>query len=215
MFILDQQSSIACQYLAEIRDVNTQKDPLRFRQNLRRLGQLLAYEISKSLDFESREIETPITKSNAKFLKDEVVVISILRAALPFSQGFQDLFDRAEFGFIGATRLPHAADEPVEIALDYLAAPNLNNKTVVVVDPMLATGKSIVKSIENILKNGNPKSLHIATTIAAPEGVDYLKQNLNTPYNLWSCALDEKLNEKYYIVPGLGDAGDLAFGQKL
>ena len=215
MFILDQHSSIACQYLAEIRDVETQKDPLRFRQNLRRLGQLLAYEISKTLHFESREIETPLTKSSAKFLKDDVVVISILRAALPFSQGFQDLFDRAEFGFIGAARLPQAANEPVEIGLNYLATPNLNGKTVIVVDPMLATGKSIVKSIESLFENGKPKSLHIATTIAAPEGVSYVKENLNTAYNLWSCALDEKLNEKYYIVPGLGDAGDLAFGQKL
>lgn len=215
MFILDQQSSIACQYLAEIRDVNVQKDSLRFRSNMRRLGQLLAYEISKSLNYEERSIETPLTSSKANFLKDQVVVISILRAALPFSQGFQDLFDRAEFGFIGAARLPHAADEPVEVALNYLASPSLDNKTVIVVDPMLATGKSLAKSVESILKNGKPKSLHLATTIAAPEGVSYLKENLNTPYNLWSCAVDEKLNEKYYIVPGLGDAGDLAFGQKL
>lgn len=215
MFILDQQSSIACQYLAEIRDVNVQKDPLRFRTNMRRLGQLLAYEISKSMDYEARPIETPLTSSQANFLKDQVVVISILRAALPFGQGFQDLFDRAEFGFIGAARLPHEANEPVEVALDYLASPQLNNKTVIVADPMLATGKSLVKSIESILKNGTPKNLHIATTIAAPEGVKYLRENLNTPYNLWSCAVDEKLNEKYYIVPGLGDAGDLAFGEKL
>lgn len=215
MFILNQQSSIANQFLAEIRDVNSQKDPLRFRQNMRRLGQLLAYEISKSLTYAEREIETPLTRSSAKVLQDQLVVVSILRAALPFSQGFQDLFDRAEFGFIGAARLPHGANEPVEVALDYLATPELNNKVVIIVDPMLATGKSIVKSIESILKNGKPKALHIATTIAAPEGVKYLKENLNTPYHLWSCALDEKLNEKYYIVPGLGDAGDLAFGQKL
>lgn len=215
MFILDQQLSIASQYLAEIRDVNTQGDSLRFRQNMRRLGQLLAYEISKTLQFKQQTVQTPLTTSTAKVLADDVVVISILRAALPFSQGFQDLFDKAEFGFIGAARKPHAIDEPVEIALDYLAAPDLNQKVVIVVDPMLATGKSIVKSIGSLLKNGTPKRLHIATTIAAPEGVNYLKENLNTPYDLWSCAVDEKLNEKYYIVPGLGDAGDLAFGQKL
>lgn len=182
---------------------------------MRRLGQLLAYEISKKLSYQTQPIETPLTASTARVLEDELVVISILRAALPFSQGFQDLFDRAEFGFIGAARKPHAEHEPIEIVLDYLAAPELNNKVVIIVDPMLATGKSIVKSIDSILKNGTPKALHIATTIAAPEGVEYLKQNLNTPYNLWSCALDEKLNEKYYIVPGLGDAGDLAFGEKL
>ena len=127
----------------------------------------------------------------------------------------RDVFDSAEFGFIGAARKPHLANEPVEVALDYLAAPDLNNKVVVVVDPMLATGKSIVKSIDHLLQNGTPKKLHIATIIAAPEGVDYLQRELNTPYDLWSCALDEKLNEKYYIVPGLGDAGDLAFGRKL
>lgn len=215
MFILDQQLSIASQFLAEIRDVNTQGDSLRFRQNMRRLGQLLAYEISKTLQFKEQTIQTPLTTSTAKVLADYVVVISILRAALPFSQGFQDLFDKAEFGFIGAARKAHAIDEPVEIALDYLAAPDLNQKVVIVVDPMLATGKSLVKSIGSLLKNGTPKRLHIATTIAAPEGVNYLKENLNTPYDLWSCAVDEKLNEKYYIVPGLGDAGDLAFGQKL
>lgn len=215
MFILDQQSSIASQYLAEIRDINTQGDALRFRQNMRRLGQLLAYEISKTLNFKEQLINTPLTQSHAKVLDDQVVIISILRAALPFSQGFQDLFDKAEFGFIGAARKPHEKDEPIEIALDYLAAPDLNQKVVIVVDPMLATGKSIVKSIESLLKNGQPKSLQIAATIAAPEGISYLEQNLNTSYNLWSCAVDEKLNEKYYIVPGLGDAGDLAFGQKL
>ena len=115
MFILDQQSSIANQFLAEIRDVHSQKDPLRFRQNMRRLGQLLAYEISKSLTYTEKEIETPLTKSTARVLQDQVVVVSILRAALPFSQGFQDLFDRAEFGFIGAARLPHNDNEPVEM----------------------------------------------------------------------------------------------------
>lgn len=215
MFILDKQSSIASQYLAEIRDINAQKDSLRFRHNMRRLGQLLAYEISRTFHYEQTEIETPLQKSNAKILGDQLVIISILRAALPFSQGFQDLFDRAEFGFIGAARLPHEAHEEVEVALNYLATPDLNNKTVIIVDPMLATGKSLVKSVESILRNGQPKNLHIATTIAAPEGVAYLKDHLNTPYNLWSCALDDKLNEKYYIVPGLGDAGDLAFGQKM
>ncbi|GHE52453.1 MULTISPECIES: uracil phosphoribosyltransferase [Roseivirga] len=215
MFILDRQNSIANQYLAEIRHVGSQSDMLRFRHNMKRLGQLLAYEISKTLLYETRPIETPLVKSQAHFLADQVVVISILRAALPFSQGFQDVFDSAEFGFIGAARKPHLANEPVEVALDYLAAPDLNNKVVVVVDPMLATGKSIVKSIDHLLQNGTPKKLHIATIIAAPEGVDYLQRELNTPYDLWSCALDEKLNEKYYIVPGLGDAGDLAFGRKL
>lgn len=215
MFILDQQNSIASQLLAEIRDVKVQNDPLRFRENMRKLGTLLAYEISKKLNFKSETIQTPLTNTEVKVLDEDIVIISILRAALPFSQGFQDLFEKANFGFIGAARKPHQSDVEVEIDLDYLATPNLNNKTVILVDPMLATGKSMVKSIDQLLKNGIPKIIHIACTIAAPEGVRYLEEHLNTPYDLWSCAVDEKLNEKYYIVPGLGDAGDLAFGEKI
>lgn len=215
MFILDQQSSIASQFLAEIRDVKIQNDTLRFRENMRKLGTLLAYEISKKLDYRTETIQTPLTNAVVNVLDEDLVIMSILRAALPFSHGFQDLFEKASFGFVGAGRKAQKSDDEVEIALDYLATPDLNNKTLILVDPMLATGKSMVKSIDQLLKNGSPKFIHIACTIAAPEGIRYLKEHLNTPYDLWSCAVDEKLNEKYYLVPGLGDAGDLAFGEKL
>lgn len=215
MFILDQQSSIASQYLTEIRDEEVQKDRLRFRFNMKRLGFLLAYEISKKLTYEAKTISTPLTNTEGEILKDDLVIVSILRAAVPFAQGFQEVFDGADFGFIGAARQENNAEEGVSVNLDYLATPDLNQKVVIIVDPMLATGKSLVQSIDKLMENGKPRSLHIATAIAAPEGVNYLQDHLSTAYNLWSCALDEKLNEKYYIVPGLGDAGDLAYGQKM
>lgn len=215
MFILDQQSSIASQYLTEIRDEEVQKDRLRFRLNMKRLGFLLAYEISKKLEYRTQPVKTPLTSTEGEVLKDDVVIVSILRAAVPFAQGFQEVFDRADFGFIGAARQEMKESQEVNIDLDYLATPDLNQKVVILVDPMLATGKSLVKSVDKLMKNGKPKSLHIATAIAAPEGVSYLQDHLGTAFNLWSCALDDKLNEKYYIVPGLGDAGDLAYGQKL
>ncbi len=213
MFVLNRQNSIANVYLAEIRDVNIQGDGLRFRHNIRRLGFLLGYEMSKQFDFSKKSLTTPLTNTEVEVPDEDIVVITIMRAGLPFQEGFLQVFDHANSGFIGAWR--KEGTKEVEIDLNYLAAPDLNNKTVILADPMLATGKSLVRATEALTNHGTPKSLHLASVIAAPEGVNYLNENLKVDFQLWTCALDEKLNNKSYIVPGLGDAGDLAYGTKL
>jgi len=213
MFILNKTHSVANSFLAELRDESIQIDRLRFRENLKRLGILLAYEISKDLSFKPRVVKTSLSETTTAVIADDLVIISILRAAIPFSEGFVSVFDHAEVGFIGAAR--KEGGEEVEIALDYTAAPDITNKTVIIVDPMLATGKSLVKSMEKLRTNGTPKNVHLASVIAAPEGIEFINKNLDLDFKIWTCALDERLNEMSYIVPGLGDAGDLAFGPKL
>ncbi|MCH7397596.1 uracil phosphoribosyltransferase [Belliella sp. DSM 107340] len=215
MFILNKNNSIANHFLSEIRDITIHKDRLRFRRNLERLGEILAYEISKSLAYQKTEIETPLQKTELNTLKDFPILISVLRAAVPFYQGFSNFFDHADSGFIGAFRVEESDFDGINISLNYQATPDLTGKEVILIDPMLATGKSFVKSVENLVKNGTPKHIHIASVIAAPEGIAYIKNNLNLPFSIWTCALDEKLNSKSFIMPGLGDAGDLAFGTKL
>lgn len=216
MFVLAKENSIALQFLSEVRDIHIQHDRWRFRKNLERLGEIMAYEISKDLDYEEIHINTPLTDTHAKKLKEKPVLISVLRAAIPFYQGFLNYYDQADSGFVGAYRKPEKeGDKEVEIEFLYQAAPNLEGREVILIDPMLATGKSFVKTIHNLLQNGTPKIIHIACLIAAPEGVSYIQNNINVPYKLWLGALDEKLNDKFYIVPGLGDAGDLCFGDKI
>lgn len=213
MFALNQENSIANNFLAELRDTNIQQDRFRFRMNLKRLGGLLAYEISKTFSFENKVITTPLADTDISVIKDEVVLIPIMRAALPFYDGFLEMLDQADAGFIGAWRVEEGAD--VEAVLNYQAAPDLTDKTVIIIDPMLATGKSLVKTVTSLMSHGTPKNLHLASVIAAPEGIAYVKQSLDIDYQLWTCAVDEKLNDQSYIVPGLGDAGDLSFGPKL
>ncbi|MBC6366505.1 uracil phosphoribosyltransferase [Algoriphagus sp. AK58] len=213
MFILSQQKTIANRFLAELRDVQIQKDRMRFRKNLERLGEILAYEISKTMDYQSQEVETPLAKLNVEIPQCQPVIVAVLRASLPFYQGFLNFFDQAESGFIGAFREEHA--DNISINLGYHASPDLTGKTLILADPMLATGKSFIKSIDTLLTHGTPKMIHIAAAFAAPEGIKFLESHLNLPYKIWLGALDERLNEHAYIVPGLGDAGDLAFGEKL
>ena len=212
MFNLSDKPSIASQYLADLRNIDSQNDRLRFRKNLERLGEILAYEISKTLDYSSVQIHTPLAMTDVSIPKQTPVIIAVLRASIPFYQGFLNFFDRSESGFIGAFR---EEGENITINLGYHALPDLDGKPVILADPMLATGKSFVRSIETLLDYGTPAVLHIAAAIAAPEGVDYLKQHLKIPYKLWLGAMDSHLNAQAYIVPGLGDAGDLAFGEKL
>jgi uracil phosphoribosyltransferase len=214
MFVLSETPSIASQFLSELRDRNIQTDSMRFRTNLRRLGNILAYELSKNLEYKAVEIETPLMKTNVLQLDEQVVLVSVLRASLPFYQGFLDFFDKAENGFIGAYRQEGNKDD-LEINLGYYASPNLEGKTLIIVDPMLATGKSFIKSLESLFINGKPWKIHIAAVVAAPEGLAYIKENLSIPHQVWIGALDQGLNEQAYILPGLGDAGDLAFGPKL
>ena len=213
MFVLNSHNSIANKYLSEIRDLDIQGDRMRFRKNLNRLGFLLGYEISKCLNFETQVVTTPLSSVKIDLPTDDIVILTIMRAGLPFQEGFMDVFDGADAGFIGAWRDDEG--EKIEVELNYLATGDLTNKTVILVDPMLATGKSLVKTVDKLLAHGKPKHLHLAAAIAAPEGIDFLATNLKIEYKLWTCAVDEKLNEKSYIVPGLGDAGDLSFGEKL
>ncbi|GMQ31234.1 uracil phosphoribosyltransferase [Algoriphagus confluentis] len=212
MFQLIDSPSIANRFLAELRDLEIQKDSFRFRKNLERLGEIFAYEISKTFYFREKNIQTPLSAMVTTLPEEKPVIFAVLRASLPFYQGFLNFFDDAESGFIGAFR---EEGEDIKINLGYHASPSLEGKTVILADPMLATGKSFLKSIETLVKHGNPKIIHIAAVIAAPEGIQFLKENLSLPYSLWIGDIDEKLNSKSYIVPGLGDAGDLAFGPKL
>ena len=213
MFILSQQPSIANQFLAELRNKQIQKDRMRFRKNLERLGEILAYEVSKSLSYQKEDVQTPLERTEMQLTSDQVVLVAVLRAALPFYQGFLNFFDQAESGFIGAFREESGAE--LTVNLGYHASPNLDNKVLILVDPMLATGQSCVESLEALLKHGTPKSIHLVAAFAAPEGVDHLKKCLTVPYSLWLGTLDAQLNAQSYIVPGLGDAGDLAFGEKI
>lgn len=215
MFILNQQHSLANQYLAELRDVHQQHDRLRFRKNLERLGEIMAYEISKKMPFTPLEVQTPLSKSNTAVLSQQPVLLTILRAGVPFYQGFSNFFDRADTGFIGAYRAPQLSSEEVSIEMNYVTTPPIEGRQLLVIDPMLATGKSMLKSLNALLKKGRPAHIYIASVIAAPEGVSYLQENLQADFSLWTCALDDKLNNMSYIVPGLGDAGDLAYGPKI
>lgn len=213
MFVLNSNPSLANQFLFELRDAAIQRDRMRFRKNLERLAEILAYEISKSLPYEKAVAQSPLGPSKTQVIREQPVLLTILRAGLPFFQGFINFFDRADAGFIGAFRKED--DDHLTIKLEYLATPSLEGRIVVLIDPMLATGRSIIDSVNAIMRNGKPAHLHIACLVAAPEGIKYLEDNLKLPYSIWACAVDEKLNAQFYIVPGLGDAGDLSFGDKL
>jgi len=215
MFILNQNNSIANHYLAELRDVHVQKDRMRFRKNLERLGEILAYEVSKKLPYSSVSVSSPFGEVETPLLKDQPIIIAVLRAALPFYQGVLNVFDQSDSGFIGAYRNEGKDESEIEITLNYLAAPDLTGKTIIMVDPMLATGKSFLKSIRALKGNGIPKQIEVVSAIAAPEGIQHIQENLELPHRFWIGAVDEKLNQQSYIIPGLGDAGDLAFGSKI
>lgn len=214
MFILNQQNSVANQYLAELRDVEQQQDRLRFRRNLERLGEIMAYEISRKLSFVPLQVRTPLASAQEQVLAQQPVLVTILRAGVPFYQGFSNIFDRADTGFIGAFRAPHTEAEAVSIQMNYITTPDIEDRQLIVIDPMLATGKSMIKSLNALLEYGKPAHIHLVSVIAAPEGIAYIQQNLQQECSIWTCALDDQLDEQSYIVPGLGDAGDLAFGPK-
>ena len=200
--------------MAEIRDIKVQNDRLRFRKNLSRLGEVLAYEMSKSLTFYEKTIDTPLTSIKQNVIENQPVLISIMRAGMPFFEGVQSFFDHADAGFVGAFRSSEFSTNKL-VELSYFAVPDLTEKTLVIADPMLATGKSVVDTITQLKKYGVPQKIFLLAVIAAPEGIKYIEENIQLPIQLWCGAVDEKLNEKAYIVPGLGDAGDLAYGQKL
>lgn len=212
--ILNQNPSIANHLLAELRDVSIQKNRERFRTNVERLGELMAYEISKQLEYQPSQIKTPLGTSIIDVLKSKPVLITVLRAGIPYFNGFQKYFNDADCGFIGAFR--EESKDELSISLDYLAAPSLENRNVIIIDPMLATGKSFVKTIHALKRHhGMPSFIHIAALVSAPEGIKHIEESIPLPHRIWTWALDEKLNDHHYIVPGLGDAGDLCFGEKL
>jgi len=214
VFNLSSHSSLAQVYLKELRDINIQKDRARFRKNLERIGQILSYEISKSLPYKLENVETPLETTQISVPEEQPVLVSIMRAGVPFYQGFLSFFDQADSAFIGAYRGRHEQDYTFEIELDYVAAPSLEGRTVVLIDPMLATGKSVIKAVESLKNWGNPAALHIASVIATPEGIDWIESRIPEA-EIWTAAIDRELNEHFYILPGLGDAGDLAFGEKM
>ncbi|RRO14004.1 uracil phosphoribosyltransferase [Flavobacteriaceae bacterium 14752] len=211
---ISQKNSVLNQFLIEIRDANIQQDRLRFRHNLERIGEILAYEMSKSLDFESQTASTPLGRHQKPLIKNELVICSILRAGLPMHNGVSRLFDHVDNAFISAFRTRNF-DGDFEIHLEYCATPDLTSKDLILVDPMLATGHSIVEVYKSLTEKFNISSINILSAIAAQPGIDFLQTQLNQNSQLWVADIDETLNDKGYIVPGLGDAGDLAFGSKL
>lgn len=212
---ISKNNSILNHFLAEIRALEIQKDSMRFRKNMERIGEIMAYEISKELHYQEIAVTTPLGVKNTTAIADKVVLCSILRAGLALHSGFTNFFDHAENGFVSAYRHHPNNDDFFDILIEYKAMPALENKTLILIDPMLATGQSIVAVLNKLNLEQTPKEIHIAVVIAAPEGIAYLEKNIPSNCHLWVASLDEKLNEKNYIIPGLGDAGDLAFGDKL
>ncbi|MDG1730463.1 MAG: uracil phosphoribosyltransferase [Algibacter sp.] len=212
---LSLQNSILNTFISEIRAIDIQKDSMRFRRNIERIGEVLGYEMSKSLSYTSKSIETPLGTSVINLANNDIVLCSILRAGVPLHNGLLNYFDTAENAFISAYRHHKHNPESFEIIVEYLACPNLEGKTLILADPMLASGQSMVATFEALKPFGTPKEVHLISVIGAQQGVDFVKQNFDNKTHLWIAAIDETLNEKGYIVPGLGDAGDLAFGKKL
>ena len=212
VFVLSEQNSVANHFLAELRDVNQQGDRLRFRTNMIRLGEIMAYEISKKMSYRSANVQTPLKSTQMQLLKEKPILLTVMRAGLPYFQGFLNYFDSSDAGFIGAYR--KEGKEEISIELDYMAMPSLENRQVILIDPMLATGFSFIRSINELAKFGRPSHIFIASLVAAPEGIKRIADSLKMPFSLFTVAIDEKLNAESYIVPGLGDAGDLSFGKK-
>ncbi len=211
--ILGNQNSIVNQYISELRDVEIQKDRLRFRRNLERLGEIFAYEISKHLEYTLREVTTPLGIATVPVLKEQPVIGTILRAGIPLHQGLLNIFDHADNAFISAYR-KHHKDGSFDIKLEYVSTPRLDNRVLILSDPMLATGSSIVTTYRTLMERGTPQQTHIVAALASSEGVTYVRSHLSSEVTLWVGAVDEELTAQAYIVPGLGDAGDLAYGGK-
>ena len=201
--------------ISEIRNISIQKDSMRFRRNIERIGEILSYELSKSLDYKNKMVQTPLGEKMMSLNINELVLCSVLRAGLPLHQGLLNYFDNAENAFISAYRNHPNESEEFEVIVKYLASPSLNNKTLVLTDPMLATGKTLENTFNALKSHGEPREIHIISVIGSIEGVNYIKKIFPENTHLWIATIDEKLNSKGYIVPGIGDAGDLAFGVKL
>ncbi|MDO4228853.1 MAG: uracil phosphoribosyltransferase [Capnocytophaga sp.] len=211
---LGEVPSILNQFISELRDTNIQKDRMRFRKNLERIGEILCYEMSKTLPYQAEIIKTPLGEKSIYLTKDKVVICSILRAGLALHQGLMNFFDGADNAFISAYR-KHTSETDFDILVEYLASPSLEGKLLFLADPMLATGRSFVNVYEALAPLGKPKEVHLFAVIGAEQGIAYLQDNFPENTHLWIATIDPLLNEKGYILPGLGDAGDLAFGNKM
>ncbi|MBP3356143.1 MAG: uracil phosphoribosyltransferase [Rikenellaceae bacterium] len=216
LHIIDQQKTLLNTFLAQLRDIDVQTDRMRFRRNLERIGELMAYEISKTLSYTKRVVETPLGEAEMEVIDDRIVLATILRAGLPFHSGFLNYFDNAQNAFVSAYR-KYSKDGTFNIKVEYISCCDLTDKTLILVDPMLATGSSLVLAYEALCeRGGKPKHTHFASVIASEEGLEYVKKHVSAEETtLWTATVDEELTLQSYIVPGLGDAGDLAYGEKL
>ena len=215
---LSEQPSLLNQYLKEMRSVDIQKDSMRFRRDIERIGEIMAVEISKQLTYAVEQVQTPLAIADMEIPQDQVVLGTLLRAGLPMHQGFLNMFDKAENAFISAYRretIGRRGEMQIEIISEYLAAPSIEGKTLILVDPMLATGLSMEVGYKALLKHGTPKNVHIACLFGTPQAINYLQETMPEDCTLWCAVIDPILNPHKYIVPGLGDAGDLCFGAKL
>ena len=210
---LSEQHSLISNWISELRDIDIQNDRMRFRRNLERIGEVAAYEISKVLPFVEKEVQTPMGIATCKVMEQQPVLATILRAGLPLHQGLLNYFDKADNAFISAYR-KHNKDGSFDISLDYISCPELENRVVIISDPMLATGSSLVKTIQFLKEEGHPREIHIVAAIACTVGIEYVKRE-EPSVTIWCGDIDDELTAKGYIVPGLGDAGDLAFGVKV
>ena len=209
------KNSIVNQFLRELRDASIQQDSMRFRRNMERIGEIFAYEISKTMDYEAKEVITTLGTAEIQVLKSVPVLATILRAGLPLHQGMLNFLDKSDNAFVSAYR-EHRKDDDFAIQIEYVSCPDIENRLLVLSDPMLATGHSMVSSYKALLSHGKPSHTHFVSVVASVQGVDYLKRMLpKTGTTIWVAAIDDELTAQGYIVPGLGDAGDLAFGQKI
>jgi uracil phosphoribosyltransferase len=212
---LVKQRSVVSHFIAELRDVNVQKDPMRFRRNLERIGEVVALEISRTMAYETVEVTTPLGVAETDVMVEQPVLATILRAGLPLHQGMLNYFDRADSAFVSAYRKHRKGEDAFDIEVEYLSSPSLEDRVVVLCDPMMATGRSMVLVHKALLRLGKPKALHVVAAIASAEGMEYAKRHLPPGTRFWIGAIDEEMTAQAYIVPGLGDAGDLAYGAKM
>ncbi len=211
-----EQNSAINQFMAELRDKKYQQNRWLFRNNIQRVGEMMAYELSKTLEYKPKTITTPLGTIDIPLIKDDIVLATVLRAGLPFHEGFLHVFDKADNGFVSAFRM-YINREHTEVGVhtEYIATQSVKNKTLILVDPMLATGGSLAAAIESLLQSGKPKAVHLCCVIAAPEGIEMVKEVLPENSTIWCAAIDKGMNEHKYIVPGFGDCGDLCYGEKL
>ena len=212
---LEKTDSVFNQYMAELRDAVIQQDRMRFRRNLERIGEIMAYEISKSFEYDDEEVTTPLGVKQIRTMHEQPVIATILRAGLPFHNGMLSMFDQADSAFIAAYRKYDKNEEDSEIRVEYYSSPDIDNRILILCDPLLATGESIVKTLNGLMDDMMPKEIHIAVAVASQDGLDYVERTMSRlPVTIWVGSIDEELTARAYVVPGIGDVGDLAYGEK-